>query len=688
MNTGLVESIYGNQQSRFNVFYERFASQNQALWNEGVLDARCYIGSPSYWNQIYNNYPSITNRLNFNLLRSLVHSIEGVQRLNRKSMLAIPGENGIGDTSDQISKVFFYLNNKEDIDNTLSDAFKSALIHGISFIHVWVDYRRDPVNGDIKLEKWALNEVMFDGSFRNRDMSDCEGVSRASFVTRENAKILYPDVADFIDTIPLGGSEEDQKFTYLPDIDDWQRKHMLSLVEYLYLSTREKTILRDITDGKEIEWVGDEDDLAEYLLDKEEIYVEKITVPTVKLEIRVGGFTIYDGPNTLGVDCYPLIPVYCYWNPELLLMEERFQSVIRDVRDTQFMFNYRKGAEIDILDSQMNSGVIVKEGAVINQLDLTKRGQGNIVVMDADANMEDIQFIKPADIPAGQFQESKSLEELAMRIMGINEAQIGSSLDQQTAGITEKMRLNSGLTLLQPLFDGLDASLKSLGKLLVKVIQNNFTPGKIARIVGEDPTAEFYSKVWGEYDIVIEDGFNTTTQRQQEFAQLFQLKQLGVNIPDARLIASATIQNKKQLIELLEEQQKKQQEFEQQQNQLQLSEIEARTKLVNAQAAADMGLYQERSSRVVDNKMQAKERYAKAISDIESAALDRAKTIKELESIDVDNLRSALEIIQQIKAEQKKELELAYEMAENDVAQPVMNNNQESNLFNQIVGAP
>ena len=111
------------------------------------------------------------------------------------------------------------------------------------------------------------------------------------------------------------------------------------------------------------------------------------------------------------------------------------------------------------------------------------------------------------------------------------------------------LRQGAGLTTLQTLFDQLDRSQKLLGRVILEVIQNNFTPGKVKRIIEEEPTPEFYNKTFGKYDAVIEEGFNTSTQRQMNFAQLLQLRELGIPIPNESLLDAATIQNKTKLIE-------------------------------------------------------------------------------------------------------------------------------------------
>src|SRR5690606_6386309 len=105
------------------------------------------------------------------------------------------------------------------------------------------------------------------------------------------------------------------------------------------------------------------------------------------------------------------------------------------------------------------------------------------------------------------------------------------------AGILSMLRQGAGLTTLQLLFDNLDRAQKLLGKIMIDLIQANFAPGKIAKILsGKEPAPQFYNKAFGRYDAVVEEGINTTTQKQMQFAQLLQLREVGVPIPDDILV--------------------------------------------------------------------------------------------------------------------------------------------------------
>jgi len=83
--------------------------------------------------------------------------ISGHQRRNRKSNIVIPVENGDEETATQFSKIFSWVNQQEGVLETVSDAFQGALVTGLNLLQVWVDYRSDPISGNIKVDNCSYN---------------------------------------------------------------------------------------------------------------------------------------------------------------------------------------------------------------------------------------------------------------------------------------------------------------------------------------------------------------------------------------------------------------------------------------------------------------------------------------------------------------------------------------------------
>jgi hypothetical protein len=270
------------------------------------------------------------------------------------------------------------------------------------------------------------------------------------------------------------------------------------------------------------------------------------------------------------------------------------------------------------------------------------------MVLKDEAMMTDVEQIVAPQVPPSMIQISESLGNEISQISGVNEELLGSAIDDK-AGVLSMLRQGAGLTTLQGLFDQLDRSQKLLGKIMIDLIQANFTPGKIKKIIEAEPTPQFYNKAFGKYDAVIEEGMNTSTQKQMQFAQLMQLKEIGVPVPDEAIIEAATLQEKKKLVESINQAKQQQMQMQQTQMQVQMAEIQARTELSKARAIADEGLGMERASRVQENQALAVERRAQAMHDQDSALLEKVRALKELESLDIEHIERLMTLANMLK---------------------------------------
>jgi hypothetical protein len=643
--------------SRMEAFYAESITINQSFWSEADTDTRFHAGDQTMWNDLYGNLPANRRRqFNFNRIRRVINMIGGYQRRNRKSTIITPIENGDAETADQFTKIMFWINQQEGVLETISESFEGALVTGMNFLHVWMDYRSDPINGNIRVDNCSYNSFLVDPYFRKSDLSDCNSIWKRSFLTKRECISLMPQHTDEI----LGlmgndsGTGRDGKFQFMPESYNYGMKNLLTYDEYYYRDYRTQKLLVDTQTGETMEWKGDNKDenLSLFLQTYPTVTVIEQDIPTVRLAIVIQGKVFYDGPQPMGIDQYPFIPVLAYYHPEMPYFPWRCQGVVRGLRDAQFLYNRRKVIELDILESQINSGWKYKENALVNPKDAFLSGQGRGLALKDEALMTDVEQIIPPQVPPSMLELSKILGDEINQISGVNEELVGSATDDK-AGILSMLRQGAGLTTLQILFDQLDRSQKLLGKIIIDLIQANFTPGKIQKILEDkQPSPQFYNKAFGKYHATVEEGLNTTTQKQMEFAQLLQLRETGVPVPDDVLLEACTLQNKKQLVERIQQQNQQQQQMQQQQAQTTMQELQSRIELQQARAKADEGLGYERLSRVEENRALARERDAAAEKDKDIALLNLVKALKEIDGMDIEHIERLVTLSNVIKTQE------------------------------------
>ena len=671
-------------------FYAESITINQSFWSEADTDTRFFCGDQTLWTDLYGNLPANRRRqYTFNRIRRVINMISGHQRRNRKSTIVTPEENSDSHTADQFSKVMLWCNNQANTLELISDAFQGSLVTGMNFLQVWLDYRSDPVSGNIRIDHLPYNAFCVDPYFKKKDMSDCNAIWKRSYVTKREAISLLPNNTEELLGLVSNdtGSGRDGKFQFLAESYNYGYKNLLTYDEYYYRDYRTQKMLVDSQTGETMEWRFDnEEGLRLFLQQEPTITVIEQEIPTVKLAIVVQGKVMYHGPQPLGIDQYPFVPVLSYYEPQMPYFQNRIQGVVRGLRDSQYLYNRRRIIELDILESQINSGWIYKENALVNPKDIFLSGQGRGLALKDEAQMTDVQKIPSPGIDPSMIQLSELLAQEIQEVAGVSDELLGFDNKDTLSGYHAMLKQSASTTTLQILFDQLDIAQKLLGKIFIDIIQTNFTPGKIQKILGgEQPSEEFYTKAFGRYNAVVEEGLNTATQRQLQFGQMLLLKEAGVPITTQDLMEAATVQNKDKIIENARKQEEQQMQAQQAQAQSAMQEQQARTELAQARAEADRGLGMERISRINENQALAEERRAQGEKDNEIALLNFVKALKEIESVDLAHLEKLLALSSALKADQKQEnvkdeIKEVTSMQKAEKPQPEMNQNPAQNV--------
>ena len=391
--------------------YAQTSTISQTFWNTASIDERFWAGDQSLWNEIYSHIPSFRRKqFNFNKIRRVTNMITGYQRRNRKSTICVPQESSDQLTADQFTELLLWIENQDNMNHTLSSAFEGALVTGMNLLSLWVDYRNDPLSGDIKCDNIGYNGYLIDPYFKKYDLSDCNYIWTRKFLSKKQVISLMPEHTDEIMQMHRKDTK-DGKFQFMPENWNFSSKDLLSYDEFWYLDYRDARMIVDQETNNQIEWKGPTENLKFYLSRFPQLKEFKIKKQTVRLCIRVNDRVMFHGANPYNIDRYPFVPVIAYYAPELPYYEWRIQGVVRGLRDAQFLYNRRKQIELDILESQINSGVKVMEGSLIDDSDAFKTGQGQAMFIKKDAplGMASIEQFQAPQIPPSMLQLSDLL---------------------------------------------------------------------------------------------------------------------------------------------------------------------------------------------------------------------------------------------------------------------------------------
>ena len=631
--------------------YEDSINILQTQWYQADLDQRFALGDQDLWGTLYPQTSTYRRKVfNFNLVNSTLQMISGYQRRNRKSSICIPILPQMQKTADQLTKCLYHINNQSGSYQIISDAFEQgALTQGVGFVSVYMDYTNDPT-GEIKTRFIDFKSILIDPYFRKHDLSDCRFMWTRQFFSREEAALLYPEFYDRIMALPMG-TYKDDKFYFMPEVYQIQFANLIAFDEYWYLSSREARFLVDVETNEHQEFDGDDEDIRMIQLrfGKNRFRVVKKPRQTVRRAILVNDNVLVDEPNPYGLDCYPFVPFLGYFSPDTAYYAYKFKGVVRDIRDAQYLFNRRKAADLDILESQQQ-GIKVKKGALITPDDALNRGNGRVLVVNDKMQMTDVEQMAIVPPSPVMLQMEEMLQGIIPRITGVNEELLGSAVDDK-AGILSMLRQGAGLTSLQRLFDQCDESQRLLGDIQIKMIQKNWSYNKVRSIIGEEPTPEFDNKAFFKYGCKVVQGVLTESQHQLEFQQLLYLYELtGSNNPVLlnRALGVSTIQEKDKLLEEMAAQQKQQDEQSQKMQQLQMHQMQVDTETKLAYARSQDGLSKERIAKIQTDRAVAEDKLSRAEQEDTASLLNLVKIIKELETMDTTHLISKVNMLKSL----------------------------------------
>lgn len=622
----------------------------QTQWYQADVDQRFAMGDQDIWGLIFPGVATYRRKIfNFNLINSMLQMVSGYQRRNRKSTICIPIQSPMQKTADQLTKCLYHVHNQSGAYQVYSDAFEmGALTQGIGLVSIFKDTTNDPVSGDIRLRYVDFKSVLIDPYFRRHDLSDCRFIWTRQFFDRNEAAILYPELADDILSLS-SGSYRDDKFYYMPEVYQIQFPNLVAFDEYWYLSSRECQYLVDVETGETKEWEGDEEDLREIRrMFKSRLKVVKKAKPTVRRTIILNDRVLLDEPNPYKIDRYPYVCSLAYFTPDSPYYAYKFRGMVRDMRDAQYLFNRRKVTDLDILEAQQQ-GLKIRQGSLVTPDDAFNQGNGRALFYKATGSPDDIQpmpIIPPAPT---MIQMEEMLKDVMYRISGVSPESMGQDIDDK-AGIITMLRNSAGITTLTRLFDQFDETQRLAGEIIVEMIQKNWTFGKVKQIIGEEPTAEFDDKAFFKYGCKVIQGALTESQQQLQLQQLLYFRETTqIPIPSSLIIKASTLQEKDELIKAIEAQEQQQQQQQQAMLQMQMQQMQVDNQTKMSYAKSQEGLAAERVAKIKTDVAVAQDKIKRAEEESTHSALNLIKGAKELQGMDLTHFQQFVDIINAIK---------------------------------------
>jgi len=628
-----LEPNQGNIRQWLDNLYSKFQPIEQSRWNQSNIDTLFYAGSQTFINRYFNFTPSSSyQNFYFNLLQQPVNMVTGYERQHRKGFNYIPCEGADTQTTDQYTRLITHVANTQGIHEQFSRAAEQSCITGMVLLQPYLDFNgNDPAQGELKTKVWEYNSFLVDPYFRNPDMSDAQFVWCQEYISKKEAEFRFPDRIESI--APMAGTPQRYgSFYFLPENYNMARNDLMVLSYVWYKWKRKKKRLYSRSRNQFFDFAGGDTNLEQILYaipDMEQVTVE---VPCWKLAVVLNDQLMFQGDNPLGFDDCPFVPVFWNYEPHINYYDLRCRGLVRTMRDSNFLLNRRIIINHDISEATINQGWKRKVGAVANEDNLKRSGQGWDVIINEGYELTDCEKILPSEVPASDMALADQLRSLIFGTSGVDLENWSAQNDKQASTLTTMLKTAANLMVLQKYFDQWDYAKKCLGERLLQIVLNNWNAPKVGLMIGEEPSPYFYSKVFSRFQVVVEEGELTPTQQNMQAQSLMDINSaFGREVfPPSMIVPHLNITGKAEAIQFLQQQEQMAQAVQSEATNIQHAFEEAKLKELYAKSAASIATARERHGRYEADLGLLEERLSEIGKNNSLSAKSKAEAIKTL----------------------------------------------------------
>ncbi len=628
-----LEPNQGNVRQWLDNLYAKFMPVEQCRWNQANIDTLFYAGCQSYVNRYFNFSPSSSfNQYYFNLIQQPVNMVTGYQRQHRKSINYIPSEGSDPNTTDQYTRLMTHVCQANGINEQYSKACELAAISGMVLMQPYLDYTDDDAaQGSLKLKIWEYNSFLVDPYFRNPDMSDANFIWCQEYISKQEAEERFPNKIGNVR--PMSGSPQQYgSFYFLPENYNLSRNDLMVLSYVWYKWKIKKKRLYSRSRNQFFDYAGGQQQSEAILYNIPDMEEVTVDVPGWKLAVVLNDQLMFQGENPLGFTSCPMVPNYWNYDPHVNHFDYRVRSLVRPMRDPQFLFNYKIITNNDVAAATINSGYMRKSGAVANEDNLKKAQAGYDIIINEGYEMTDVQKIIPTAIPESDLALAQQMADLTFKVTGLDLENWAGQEDKQISTLTALVKQAANLMVFQKYFDQWDQSLKILGGLLLQIALNNWSAEKVSLLIGDEPTPYFYSRIFAKYQVIVEEGLLTPTQKNYQAQQMLEINQtFGREVlPPSMIIKDMSIQGKAEIMEFLTQQEQQASQQQQDMQMVQHAFEDAKLKEMYSKATMNIANARERHGRAESNIGLFEERLSMISRNRSLATKDKMEALEKM----------------------------------------------------------
>ncbi|MEI3803155.1 phage portal protein [Agrobacterium sp. CCNWLW32] len=511
-------------------------------WRKTAREAFGFKSGSGQWSEEDKNVLRANKRpeMTFNRTAPLVNAVVGSEINNRREVQYIPREQGDALADEILTAAGEWFRDQTSAEDEESDAFEDTVVTGMGWTDTRLDFETDPDGAPI-VERMDNLKMGWDCNASKPNLQDAQRLWYVCEKPYSEVQEMFPKVpkemlnATWAKTLikdPVNPHDQDKADRYEGDqqefTGDWQRK-LCTLVEIRWF---EKV---PYYRGPAINANGMPSSEPREYSEKQYDLIRKQypDFPAVRQYKKVVK-RAFIGKQVLATPDQPLVPpgmfgwecITGYYDK----IEMQFYGIVRAVIDPQRWSNKFFSQVMYLLNSQSKGGLLAEKSA----FDDPRQAEESWTKSDAITWLKDgalrgqspaLKEKPSAQFPTGFFALFNEAKESISQVTGLSPEFLGTrEVDQ--AGVLEYQRKQSSLNLLASLFNALRRYRKRQGKVMLFLIQNYLSDGRLIRIVG-DGKAQYVPLIRKEgssqYDIIVDDAPTSPNEKERTWGVLLQI---------------------------------------------------------------------------------------------------------------------------------------------------------------------
>lgn len=472
----------------------------------------------------------------FNRIAPMVNAVVGSEINNRREVQFYPREVGDALQNEVLTAAGEWFRDETNAEDEESNAFEDTVITGMGWCDTRLDFECNP-DGAPKIERLDNLKMVWDCNARKPNLEDAQHLfmvhddmtfAEAEELTGVDDRELLHAGWVYGDTDNDGEphrNDPDTRYTKeARDNDDYKDK--CCVVEARWFEKQPYYRGADLMDQSKI---------REYTKEEYKIASERFPGFKAVLQHKKVLKRAFLGSELLGKPDEPLVPPgrgLFGWEcitgyPDKV--KKQFYGIVRVAKDPQRWSNKFFSQVMFLLNSQSKGGIMAERGVFEDDRQAEAswaKADGITYVKAGGLSGERIQPKPVAQFPTGFFTLFQESKEAINQVTGLSPEFIGTrEVDQ--AGVLENTRKQSTLNLLASLFNSLRRYRKRQGQVLLYLIREHLSDGRLIRIVGDDK-ARYVPLTKAdvgaaEYDVIVDDSPTSPNEKDRTWGIIMAL---------------------------------------------------------------------------------------------------------------------------------------------------------------------